>query len=405
MYNNPYSSEYNNLKKLYDKTLLEKEELLSELNWHNQLDIRSLKNLIQSKIEEVKKIDSIIKNIETQINDLEFELNLYQYKINSLFNPFNWFDKEQKTFRDKEKNIRSKLQKYLEKKESKEEELSKIEEQIKHNVEEIKKYENFNKRSKVSDLHKKNEIIPSLEKDLNNITTLKDNFEKRLEPIVTQIEDLKRNLTEYEANLTELQTYEYDLNNAENSYQRKMIHEECEKRFGDAKPRVIINEITKTINKLEKDLIKAEKRANRIYEIASKEIHNIIIDGSNLCYEGSNLIGLNPLIKLTQKLNEKYKVTVVFDSSIRFKLETDDQGIIKHFEKDIKIHVVATRQLADDTILDLASNNITHFVISNDRFGEYKDKEVVLANRIIRHEITDGHIFVHDLGINERFEY
>lgn len=63
-------------------------------------------------------------------------------------------------------------------------------------------------------------------------------------------------------------------------------------------------------------------------------------------------------------------------------------------------HIVASKQLADETILDIASNNKFDYVLSNDRFGEYLDKDVVRNDRLIKHEIVKGKVIIHDLDIN-----
>jgi hypothetical protein len=54
---------------------------------------------------------------------------------------------------------------------------------------------------------------------------------------------------------------------------------------------------------------------------------------------------------------------------------------------------------ADETVLDLVNKNDKAYVLSNDRFGDFNAKHAVRCGRIIRHEIVNGNIFVHDLQI------
>ena len=97
----------------------------------------------------------------------------------------------------------------------------------------------------------------------------------------------------------------------------------------------------------------------------------IIIDGKNLCFEGNTFIGLAALIPLTEQVAKRYDVTVVFDASIRRDLKMSDDQLAKALPA-AKVHVVASRAKADETILD-AAHESTAWVISNDRYGDYRD--------------------------------
>ena len=102
-------------------------------------------------------------------------------------------------------------------------------------------------------------------------------------------------------------------------------------------------------------------------------------------------------------LSERYVVTIVFDASIRRILGARGADIQRTLGADAEVHVVATREKADETVLELAGLNEGSFVISNDRFAEFREKLAVKEGRLIRHEIVGGRILVHDLGIAEYY--
>ena len=181
-----------------------------------------------------------------------------------------------------------------------------------------------------------------------------------------------------------------------------MIHIQCEKQFGEGSPKKIINEEERKIRRLNTDIQKAQKRAIVNGRWAARTIETVIIDGNNMCYEEGMFVGLQPLKKLTAELQQKNcNIIVVFDSTIRKLLKSDDIEIRKQFSSDIIIHIVATKQKADETILELASNKESNYVVSNDRFGDYNDKEVVKNERVIRHEIVNGYVMIHELRIRD----
>lgn len=400
---NPYGKKYDNFKELIDNKTLEKNQLLEELNWFDNIDISNLQFLLKSK--EENKIDTkmIIINIETEIDELKPKINFFKNEIKTLINPLNWFDDHQKFCRRRLNELDKELDVKLKNKIEKERKLSEINELINQYKSDIDKYIHFDIEDINEKLNKLNYKIVSLEKEAKHIYELKVNVDNKLEPILSQIKELESNITNIKYKKDRAKSFENDLTYAENSYEKAMIHEECENSLGDGSPKKIIRESERTLKKYERDLDKAMKRASIVSEKATREIHKIIIDGNNLCYEGNKFVGLKPLIKLTTKLEETYQVIVVFDSAIRSILNKSDKNIDNKFNKNIKTHIVASKQLADETILDTASNDNYCYIISNDRFGEYKDKEVVKKTRIIRHEIIDGNIFIHDLNINERY--
>jgi len=111
------------------------------------------------------------------------------------------------------------------------------------------------------------------------------------------------------------------------------------------------------------------------------------------------------LLITTIELEKLYDVIVVFDPTIRSLLQANDSLIKSQFNNDIKVHIVTSKRQADESILDIASNDDLCYVLSNDRFGEYKDKEVVMNNRLIQHEIVDQRVMIHDLKINALCDY
>jgi hypothetical protein len=179
-----------------------------------------------------------------------------------------------------------------------------------------------------------------------------------------------------------------------------MLHKKCEESLGESSPKKFINQQDRILKQIERDYIKAQNRAREVGHKASRVIDTVIIDGNNMCYEGETFVGLNPLKVVTSELQKQYKVIVVFDSKIRQILKSNNADIAAQFPDNIKLHIVANNQFADATILDLAADHKSTYVISNDRFGDYNDKEVVKSNRLIRHEIVNNRAFIHDLNVN-----
>lgn len=400
---NPYTKKYNHLKQILENKNIEKKELTNELEWYNTTDISNLHFLLQGKEDDKNDTQLILTIVEKDMKELAIKLDKVKKQIKTFFNPLNWFDEKQKIYRKTLAELKKELDAKIKNKILRVTFLSKIDETINQYKQEIDKYKHFNIeniRDKIKNLD--HEIV-TLEKESKHIFNLKINVDMKLENIISQIKDFETNISTAKNQINAAKSFEQDLDSAENSYEKAMIHEKCEKLLGDGSPKKIIREHERILKKLEKDLEKAKKRATEIGEKASREIYKIIIDGNNMCYEGNEFVGLNPLIQATSQLQESYQIIVVFDSAIRSQLKANDETINNKFDKNIKIHIVASKKLADETILDIASENNFCYIISNDRFGEYKDKEAVINNRIIRHEIVDGHIIIHDLNVKKKY--
>lgn len=241
-------------------------------------------------------------------------------------------------------------------------------------------------------------------------------YESEIKVHESEIASLKSKQSTMASQIKEAENINKKLSTAPNKYEKAMLHEESEQRLGNRSPRDAIrgirsqlssfsNEIQthqRQVARVRRDLSKTEQRVITLARVASQDVEALIIDGNNCCYEGSKFIGLAALLPMTEELTKRFDTTVVFDASIRSLLHMSDDAI-RFALPAADVHVVATRIKADETILDAASEP-TIWIISNDRFGDYRDKFAVKQGRLIRHEVLRGRVLVHDLGVNELFQ-
>ena len=261
---------------------------------------------------------------------------------------------------------------------------------------EIDKYLNFDEVKVKND-------IGNLESEINILQRKVERKEKiaiAITPLEVEIKKLESDNMSAYGDISKANFFCSQLDIASNSYERAKIHEECELELNEGNPKKIISQKDKAIRSNEKNIKKLECRIIDIKRKGEMDINEVIIDGNNMCYEGSSFIGLSALKKVIPELQKHYKVTVIFDSVIRKHLNSGDKKIKSEFNNNAYIHIVSTKQYADEKILDLASKNHHIFVISNDRYGDYPDKEVKQNDRLIRYEIIKNRIFINDLDID-----
>lgn len=190
-----------------------------------------------------------------------------------------------------------------------------------------------------------------------------------------------------------------ELSNTNSSYERAMIHNECEKKFGISSPKKVISQKESEICRIDRDLEKLLKRTSSVADKSARNIKKLILDGNNLSFQGDTFIGLTALKSFLPTFADEYEVVVVFDASIRRSLRCNNSDIRNSLGSDIQIYAVANSVQADETLLDIAGSDDTTFVVSNDRFAEFGDNK-----RIIRHEIVSGHVLISDLSLSEEFQ-
>lgn len=193
------------------------------------------------------------------------------------------------------------------------------------------------------------------------------------------------------------------LANAHSGYARKLIHEECDNYFDCSSPNEIIKNKKRECESISRNMKKLESRIKELVNSSMFEISTLIIDGNNLCYEQSDFIGLLALKPLVEKLSEKYKVELIFDNGIQGLLNKTNIEIADLFFGFAKVYIVNNSRAADETILDQA-NSGDSFIISNDRFHDFPEKNAYIEKRIINHEIIGNKVRIRNLHIEITFK-
>lgn len=373
-----------------------------EMQWYDLTDPQVLTEDQQRCNEKVKKLELDIQTLEKDIKGNNTELRLLEPSIGALFNPFNWFDKEQSERRQKRAKLLEATNQMEIQKGKIKKELQEIRTQLEDIASHLQRYETIDYPKQQQCLLAIKQNIETKVAELADITERKMRFDEVLEPVLRELRNLEVRKTSAEADLKKAQIFIENLASARTSYDRAMIHEQIEKKFGYGDPRKIKTERQREINRVVRDCEKAKRRIRDISVNLSRKIETIIIDGNNLCYEAGKFIGLAAIKAIIPSLVRIGKVVIVFDSKIRRLIKKKDSEIQNQLGDKVKVHVVATKRFADETILSLACNDFT-YVLSNDRYGEFSENTALKEGRILRHEIVDGYVFVHDLFLRKRY--
>ena len=224
-------------------------------------------------------------------------------------------------------------------------------------------------------------------------------IETKIRPHTQEYDRLKSEAAALNADISAANRLDQKLDAAANGYERKLLHDECQAKFGTGKPREVIKDRTGQLRRLENNIPKLERRIRDELQKLHRSIKHLLIDGNNVCYEGQSFIGLRGISALLVSLGDRYKTTVVFDASIRAMLKTDSQGIERTLGPSVSTHVAPTKMAADEYLLKLADEDENTFILSNDRYAEYHDYDAVKSGRLLRFLIADGKLMANDLDI------
>ena len=378
-------------------------QVADELQWFNSIDPRALTEDLQRSEAEVNKLQLEIQELEKEFQENKHKLGEIAPAIRTLLNPFNWFAKDQIDLRRRRSQLREIDRQKIAQRQSMLKKLQDIRTRMAKLESDLQRHSTFDLPQRQSTLSKIKQSITGKKEEMEVVAERKRRVDQVLAPIIQEMQNLESRKHFAELDLDAAQDFEQRLSVAKNTYERAMIHEQCEHKFSDGSPRKIVGQREREIRQVDRDYDKARRRAEEIGHMVARKIEMLVIDGNNLCYEGGTFIGLAAIATLVPLLSRGHSVIVVFDSAIRRLLSTDDYGIQQRLGNYAKVHIVASERLADETLLDLASTSAFTYVLSNDRFGDFNEKAVVKAGRIIRHEVVNGNIFVHDLQVRAAY--
>lgn len=360
-----------------------------------EVEQRKVGNLEKTVVDLLQRIN------EQEVNETKLERQLNKAKA-AKANPlavWKFFNAEQKKLRAEANRIVRELAAVKQRLFSDQEALSKARTDIGASKKRLSEHENFNlKESEIV----YSWLVPEIERirvDQTAATAELSRIESKIQPHTRELERLKAELTKLRADIAKANLFENELNSASNGKERALIHRNCETAFGTGKPRQVINERRGKVRTLENNIPKLERRIQDELQRLERTINNLLIDGNNICYEGQTFIALRALTALLAALGDRYKITIVFDASIRAILKTDSKGVQRMLGASVITHVAPTKTAADEYLLKLAGNNEKTFILSNDRYAEYHEYDAVKSGRVLRFLIADGKFMANDLDI------
>lgn len=144
--------------------------------------------------------------------------------------------------------------------------MKRTQEQYKQTQEELERYRNTDFEALRRKLRTVTAKLQAKERCLERYRRYEPSINSRLEPLYQSMNQIYVELRKAQADLREARYLENQLNLASSKYGRKLIHEECDCRFGEGSPGRVIYRLEGQIGRWRADLEKLHRRIEKNYE-------------------------------------------------------------------------------------------------------------------------------------------
>ncbi|PVX38178.1 hypothetical protein [Janthinobacterium sp. 78] len=179
---------------------------------------------------------------------------------------------------------------------------------------------------------------------------------------------------------------------------RAAIHEACERELGDGSPGRVKSNLKRKLEFEKREIAKLEKRIAEAVRKSQLDVREVIIDGSNMAHHGAEFIGLRALEAVMPSLAARYEVTINFDPGFPRKVGLSSAEIRERLPH-ARVYFLPRGMSADPYVLKFVEGKPHAYVISNDNFRDYGEKEGVRQRKILPHAVLNNMAAIPDLDI------
>jgi hypothetical protein len=251
----------------------------------------------------------------------------------------------------------------------------------------LESYRQFDALQARSEMAMRQHELMQLEPQLIRIRKRKLSLDHELEAPWQSLQARRAKRATIERDLRRVEQFSEQLGAAHAN--KAAIHQACEREFGDGSPGRVKNGLKGKLRVETSEIAKLEERIADLVRKSQLDVREVIIDGSNMAYHGGDFIGLQALEAIMPQLVAKCRVTVNFDPGFGRKVGMGSRQIRDRFP-GAEVHFVPRGMKADPFVLKFVDGKPHAYVISNDNFRDFSDKEAVRQNRILKHAILNG---------------
>ena len=238
---NPLTRTCTEIQKQIDGLQQSEKQVADELQWYSSVDPHTLTEDLRRNEAKAEKLQLDVQALEQEID--ENKARLRGIKIKTLLNPFNWFAKDQVDLRRRRAQLRETGEQKAAQKQSKVKDLEDTRARMAKVTSDLQRQSSFDLSLRQSDLLKIKESIVSKKKELELAAERKRRVDEVLVPLIQEMQNLESRKCRARSDLETAWDFDDRLSSAENSYERRLIHDDCEHEFGERSLGRIVSEL------------------------------------------------------------------------------------------------------------------------------------------------------------------
>ncbi|VVP31068.1 hypothetical protein PS865_04363 [Pseudomonas fluorescens] len=389
MYSNHHAKRLVSLEREIININANSQTLRADLDWFERFELESNHTRLAQVQRETLAAREQLARVEQSIKACRAELNSAKGVAEAGWSPLHWFSTERRVAERQVSTLQKRLSQFKSQQEGLVSGLGESQrEELRLNAN-SQRYRGF-------DSLQANATITQLEHDVQRLQGVADEVRKASAHWEAVAGEVYRNwktthdqLRATEQDIIDAECFINQLDNAQSSFDKKMVHDDCEDRFGAGQrsPDRVLKDRQFHQRKLKREEEKRMRRLRDTIRLLENEIRALVIDGNNLCYLNEaggkrRFIGLAVLKALVPHLAATYGVTLVFDPGIRCQLDMSDNALQAMFPQ-VRVLVMPPTLTADHPVLAAAEFDVETYVISNDHYSDYPDMAAVREERVL----------------------
>lgn len=398
---NPYRVEVEQLSAEHARGRESLNQVISECHRYDRYDLAS----VQSKADVVKQV---LPQRAANLKDLSERLQRANARMTDLgnrssigINPLFWFSAERKQLVQQHEEAMRDCAALMQETKDAQADHEKAREFSSQVSSSIAWYTAFDRKKANDRGATLNRRIAEIDAALPALRSKCAELDRELAPLLLDLSTQESRRSEAEGRMASAERYDGCLNRAGNSYDKRLVHEACRAELGNGSPSQVREKSRREKESAERSIAKIKKQLELVAKRQLRRINRLVFDGKNLCHDRQGtFVGLGPLAAVMRALRTDSKKIFVFDETIRTRHGLDERRIRDVLGPGAVVHIV--NGTADETVLNLAPDE-HDYVVSNDRFVEYRSKAPVRYGRIFTHEIVDKRVMIKDLDVSASF--
>ena len=389
MYSNHHAKRLVSLEREIININANSQTLRADLDWFERFELESNHTRLAQVQRETLAAREQLARVEQSIKACRAELNSAKGVAEAGWSPLHWFSTERRVAERQVSTLQKRLSQFKSQQEGLVSGLGESQrEELRLNAN-SQRYQGF-------DSLQANATITQLEHDVQRLQGVADEVRKASAHWEAVAGEVYRNwktthdqLRATEQDIIDAECFINQLDNAQSSFDKRMVHDDCEDRFGAGQrsPDRVLKDRQFHQRKLKREEEKRMRRLRDTIRLLENEIRALVIDGNNLCYLNEaggkrRFIGLAVLKALVPHLAATYGVTLVFDPGIRCQLDMSDNALQAMFPQ-VRVLVMPPTLTADHPVLAAAEFDVETYVISNDHYSDYPDMAAVREERVL----------------------